>query len=162
MCNIARFSRMRKKTQKMRSHGENPRANEEKDKRNKIHKIHSRPKSRTRDRTQRDGSKHIKDNARSAAVHDAVIVAHIGADEQPGGARRLDARVWGWSPRHTRDVAVVVGRWSDGGIQHGAVFHGCVVKGWAYAGLDELVAVSPVMGEVWLATMHIIRVWLCL
>lgn len=95
-------------------------------------------------------------------MHDAVVVAHIGADEQPGGTRRLDARIWGWSPGYARDVAVVVGRWSDGRVQHGAVIHGRIVKGWAYAGLDELVAVSPVMGEVWLAVMHAGWFWLAL
>lgn len=110
--------------------------------RNKIQHIHSRPKPRTRNRPQRNSSQHIKDDPGRAAVHHAVVVAHIGADVQPGGARRLDACIWGWPPGYTRDVAVVVGRRSDGRVQHGAVVHGRIVKGWAYTGLDKLVAVG--------------------
>lgn len=113
-------------------------------KKGKTRNRYSRPKPRPRDRPQRDSSKHIKDDARRTTVHDTVVVAHLGADEQPGGARRPDARVRSrTAPTSPRDVAVV---WRpDGRVQHLAAAHGRVVKGRARAGLDELVAVTALL-----------------
>lgn len=100
-------------------------------------KTHSRPEPRPRDRPQRDSSQHVKDDPRRAAVHDAVVVAQLGADEEPRRARRPDPRVRGRGGRRVA-AAAVVGR-AERGVQHGAVGHGRVVERRARAGLDELV-----------------------